>query len=96
VGETYARYEDGHHLREHDRTRVPHQKISYESLIATAFPGTRQRITSSSTIRAISDNLNGTLPLGGKVMAEDGMGFELRALASRNPFIDKLVKQGYQ
>jgi hypothetical protein len=60
------------------------------------FRAPRERITSSSTTRAIPDNLNGTLPPGGKVMAEDGMGFELKALASRNPFIDKLVKQGYQ
>jgi hypothetical protein len=56
---------------------VPHQKISYETLIGLAFPGATGTNYIVKYYRGNSDNLTGTLPPGGEVMVKDGMDFRI-------------------
>lgn len=56
---------------------VPHQKISYATLITLAFPGATGKNYIVKYYRGNSDNLTGTLPPDGEVMVKDGMDFRI-------------------
>jgi hypothetical protein len=56
---------------------VPHQKISYATLISLAFPGATGANYIIKFYRGNSDNLTGTLPPGGEEMVKDGMDFRI-------------------
>lgn len=56
---------------------VPHQKISYATLIGLAFPNAPGTNYIVKYYRGNSDNLTGTLPPGGEVMVKDGMDFRI-------------------
>jgi hypothetical protein len=56
---------------------VPHQKISYATLIAMAFPGATGANYIIKYYKGNSDNLTGTLPPGGEAMVRDGMDFRI-------------------
>lgn len=56
---------------------VPHQKISYATLIAMAIPGATGTNYIVKYYKGNSDNLTGTLPPGGEVMVKDGMDFRI-------------------
>ena len=57
--------------------QVPHQKISYETLIGLASPGATGTNYIVKYYKGNSDNLTGTLPPGGEVMVKDGMDFRI-------------------
>lgn len=56
---------------------VPHQKISYSTLVGLAFPGASGATYIVKYYKGNSDNLTGTLPPGGEVMVKDGMDFRI-------------------
>ncbi|GLH68216.1 multiubiquitin domain-containing protein [Geothrix edaphica] len=56
---------------------VPHQKISYATLIGMAFPNATGANYIVKYYKGNSDNLTGTLPPGGEVMVKDGMDFRI-------------------
>jgi hypothetical protein len=56
---------------------VPHEKISYATLIALAFPGATGTNYIVKYYKGNSDNLTGTLPPGEKVMVKHGMDFRI-------------------
>jgi hypothetical protein len=56
---------------------VPHQKISYATLIALAFPGATGTNYIVKYYKGHSENLTGTLAPGGEVMVKDGMDFRI-------------------
>jgi len=56
---------------------VPHQKITYATVIALAFPGAAPVNYIVKYYKGNSDNLTGTLPPGGDVMVKDGMDFRI-------------------
>lgn len=56
---------------------VPHQKISFATLVAMAFPGATGLNYIVKFYKGNSDNLTGTLPPGGEVMVKDGMDFRI-------------------
>jgi len=56
---------------------VPHQKISYSTLIAMAFPGASGNNYVVKYYKGNSDNLTGTLPPGGEVMVKNDMDFRI-------------------
>lgn len=56
---------------------VAHEKISYATLIAMAFPGATGSNYIVKYYRGNSDNATGTLAPGGEVMVKDGMDFRI-------------------
>lgn len=56
---------------------VPHEKISYATLIALAFPGATGNSYIVKYYRGQSDNAIGTLAPGAEVMVKDGMDFRI-------------------
>lgn len=56
---------------------VPHDKISYGTLIGLAFPGATGSGYIVKFYRGNSDNLTGTLAPGAEVMVKDGMDFRI-------------------
>lgn len=56
---------------------VPHEKISYTTLIALAFPGAAGNNYVVKYYKGNSDNLTGTLPPGGEVMVKHDMDFRI-------------------
>jgi hypothetical protein len=56
---------------------VPHNKISYTTLIGLAFPGATGSGYIVKYYRGNSDNLTGTLAPGAEVMVKDGMDFRI-------------------
>ncbi|UGS92135.1 multiubiquitin domain-containing protein [Ralstonia wenshanensis] len=57
--------------------QVPHEKISYATLISIAFPGATGANYIVKYYKGNSDNLTGTLAPGGEVMVKDGMDFRI-------------------
>lgn len=56
---------------------VPHEKISYATLIGLAFPGATGSNYIVKYYKGNSDNLTGTLAPGEQVMVRDGMDFRI-------------------
>ena len=56
---------------------VPHQKISYATLIAMAFPGAVGNNYVVKYYKGNSDHPTGTLAPGTEVMVKDGMDFRI-------------------
>lgn len=56
---------------------VPHQKITYATLVAMAFPGATGANYIVKYYKGNSDNLTGTLPPGGEIMVKNGMDFRI-------------------
>lgn len=56
---------------------VPHEKISYATLIGLAFPGATGSGYIVKYYRGNSDNATGTLAPGAEVMVRDGMDFRI-------------------
>jgi len=56
---------------------VPHQKISYATLVEMAFPGAPGTTYIVKYYKGNSDKPTGTLPSGGEVMVKDGMDFRI-------------------
>lgn len=56
---------------------VPHQKISYATLIGLAFPGATGSNYVVKYYKGNSDNLTGTLAPGAEVMVKNGMDFRI-------------------
>ena len=56
---------------------VPHEKISYATLVAMAFSGATGSNYIVKYYKGNSDNLTGTLAPGAEVMVKDGMDFRL-------------------
>ena len=63
---------------------VPHQKISYETLIGLAFPGATGTNYIVKYYRGNSDNLTGTLPPGGED-TDDPDGLASRLIFREHP-----------
>lgn len=57
--------------------QVPHEKISYATLINMAFPGATGNNYIVKYYKGNSDNLTGTLAPGSEVMVKDGMDFRI-------------------
>ncbi|HLO96313.1 MAG TPA: multiubiquitin domain-containing protein [Burkholderiaceae bacterium] len=56
---------------------VPHEKISYATLIGLAFPGATGTNYIVKYYKGNSDNQTGTLAPGEQVMVKDGMDFRI-------------------
>lgn len=56
---------------------VPHQKISYATLIGLAFPGATGSNYVVKYYKGNSDNLTGTLAPGAEVMVKNEMDFRI-------------------
>lgn len=56
---------------------VSHQKISYATLVALAFPGATGNNYVVKYYKGNSENLTGTLAPGAEVMVKDGMDFRI-------------------
>lgn len=56
---------------------VQHDKISYATVVALAFPGATGPNYIVKFYKGNSDNLTGTLPFGGEVMVKNGMDFRI-------------------
>ena len=56
---------------------VQHQKISYATLIAMAFPGAVGTNYIVKYYKGNSENSTGTLPPGGEVMVKNGIDFRI-------------------
>lgn len=56
---------------------VPHEKISYATLIAMAFPGASGANYIVKYYKGNSDKPTGTLPPGGEVMVKNDMDFRI-------------------
>lgn len=56
---------------------VPHEKISYATLIGLAFPGGTGSNYIVKYYKGNSDNQTGTLAPGEQVMVKDGMDFRI-------------------
>jgi hypothetical protein len=57
--------------------QVPHEKITYATLIDLAFPGATGTNYIVKYYKGNSDNLTGTLAPGSSVMVKDGMDFRI-------------------
>jgi hypothetical protein len=56
---------------------VPHEKISYNAVVALAFPNAPGTTYIVKYYRGNSDNATGTLAPGAEVMVKDGMDFRI-------------------